>query len=231
MVRKGGLEPPQPYGHWTLNPARLPIPPLPQIPGAEKLIYLISPCQRGCRHGNQGVSLGGSSDFFPLTSPRIRMSSANEKPQIRLVAQNRKARYEYHILEIVEAGLVLTGTEVKSLRNGKATLGDAYGVIDGEQAWLYHLHIGAYEQGNRFNHEPMRKRKLLLHKKELRRLIGKIQEKGLTLIPLKLYFRGGWAKVELGLAKGKKAHDKRHDIAKRDAERDMERALAHRNRS
>ena len=159
------------------------------------------------------------------------MSLSNEKSDIKLIARNRKARHEYHILETLEAGLVLTGTEVKSLRNGKAALGDAYAMIDGSEAWLHHLHIGQYDQGNRNNHEPLRKRKLLLHKKELRRLIGKIREKGLALIPLKLYFVDGWAKVELGLARGKKSHDKRHDIAKRDAERDMQRAMSRKHRS
>jgi len=133
---------------------------------------------------------------------------------IKMVANNRKARHLYHILETVEAGLVLTGTEVKSLRNGRANMGDAYAVVENGEVWLRNLHISPYEQGNQFNHEPLRKRKLLLHRGDIRRLIGKTQEKGLTMVPLRLYFRKGWAKVELALVKGKKTHDKREDIAK-----------------
>jgi len=149
---------------------------------------------------------------------------------IKMVANNRKARHLYHILETVEAGLVLTGTEVKSLRNGRANMGDAYAVVENGEVWLRNLHISPYEQGNQFNHEPLRKRKVLLHKGDIRRLIGKTQEKGLTLIPLRLYFRKGWAKVELALVKGKKTHDKREDIAKRDADRDMARAMSRKGR-
>jgi SsrA-binding protein len=150
--------------------------------------------------------------------------------EIQPIARNRKARHLYHVLETIEAGLVLTGTEVKSLRAGKANLGDAYAVVEGNEAWLVHLHISPYDQGNQFNHDPLRKRKLLLHRKDLRRLVGKTREKGLTLIPLSLYFKGGWAKVEIALAKGKKAYDKRDDIAKRDAERDMARAMSKRRK-
>ena len=120
---------------------------------------------------------------------------------IKMVANNRKARHLYHILETVEAGLVLMGTEVKSLRNGRANMGDSYAVVENGEVWLRNLHISPYEQGNQFNHEPLRKRKLLLHRGDIRRLIGKTQEKGLTLIPLKLYFRKGSAKVELALVK------------------------------
>jgi SsrA-binding protein len=149
---------------------------------------------------------------------------------LQIVANNRKARHLYHILETLEAGLVLTGTEVKSLRAGRANLGDAYAMVENGEVWLMKLHISPYEQGNQFNHEPLRKRKLLVHRRDIQRLIGKTQEKGLTLIPLRLYFRGGWAKVELGLAKGKKSHDKREDIAKRDADRDIARALSRKGR-
>ena len=149
---------------------------------------------------------------------------------IKMVANNRKARHLYHILETVEAGLVLMGTEVKSLRNGRANMGDSYAVVENGEVWLRNLHISPYEQGNQFNHEPLRKRKLLLHRGDIRRLIGKTQEKGLTLIPLKLYFRKGWAKVELALVKGKKTYDKRADIAKRDADRDMARAMSRKGR-
>jgi SsrA-binding protein len=149
---------------------------------------------------------------------------------VRVVATNRKARHLYHILETLEAGLVLVGTEVKSLRNGKVGMGDAYAVIEGSEGWLLNLHISPYEQGNQFNHDPLRKRKLLLHRRDIRRLIGKTREKGLTLVPLRIYFRGGWAKVELALARGKKVHDKREDVARRDAERDMARAMSRKDR-
>jgi SsrA-binding protein len=155
-----------------------------------------------------------------------RSTQGKENGTIKIVAQNRKARHLYHVLDTLEAGLVLVGTEVKSLRAGKASLGDAYAIIEAGEAWLLHLHIAAYEQGNRFNHDPLRKRKLLLQRRDIRRLIGKTREKGLTLIPLRLYFRDGWAKVELALARGKKTHDKREDIARRDAERDMARAMS-----
>jgi len=156
--------------------------------------------------------------------------TGTDKDEIRLVAQNRKARHLYHILDTFEAGLQLTGTEVKSLRDGKASLGDSYATVEGEQVWLLQLHISPYEQGNRNNHDPLRKRRLLLHRKEIRKLTGKVREKGLTLVVLRLYFRGGWAKVELALAKGKKAYDKREDVAKRDAQRDMERAMSRKRR-
>lgn len=156
---------------------------------------------------------------------------AKQGGAITVVANNRKARHLYHVLDTIEAGLVLLGTEVKSLRDGKANLGDAYAVIEGGEAWLVNLHISPYEKGNQFNHEPLRKRKLLLQRRDIRRLIGKTREKGLTLVPLRLYFRDGWAKVELALARGKKSHDKRDDIAKRDAERDMARAMSRKTRS
>ena len=157
-------------------------------------------------------------------------SSTSDDEDVKVIVSNRKARHLYHIMETVEAGLVLTGTEVKSLRDRKASMGDAYAVVEAGEVWLMNLHISPYEQGNQFNHEPLRKRKLLLHRRDIRRLIGKTVEKGLTLIPLRLYFRGGWAKVELALARGKKTHDKRQDIARRDADRDMERALRRKGR-
>jgi len=145
---------------------------------------------------------------------------------MKLICTNRKARRDYQILETMEAGLVLVGTEVKSLRDGQAQLKDSFaGIADGE-LYLYNAHINPYRMGNRFNHEPTRTRKLLMHEREIRRLIGKIQEKGLTLIPLRLYFNdSGKVKVELGLARGKKVFDKRRDIAERDAKREMERAV------
>ena len=155
-----------------------------------------------------------------------RKTESAETSEIQRIVQNRKARHLYHILETVEAGLVLTGTEVKSLRAGKANLVDSYAMVDRGEVWLMNLHISPYEQGNQFNHEPKRKRKLLLHRRDIRRLIGKTREKGLTLVPISLYFKKGWAKVELALARGKKLHDKREDVAKRDADREMARAMS-----
>jgi SsrA-binding protein len=143
----------------------------------------------------------------------------------KLICQNRKARHDYHILDTIEAGIALTGTEVKSLREGKANLKDAYARIDNDEAFLFNLHISPYEQGGRYNHEPTRTRKLLLHKQEITKLFGRVQMKGLTLIPLSLYFSKGRVKVELGVARGKKAFDKRDDMAERDAKREMERAV------
>jgi SsrA-binding protein len=143
----------------------------------------------------------------------------------KLIADNRKARHEYHLLDRVEAGLVLTGTEVKSLRNGKADLARAYATVRDGEAWLVGLHIAPYEQGSTASHDPDRDRKLLLHAREIASLTGKVKEKGLTLVPTRLYFKDGRAKVELAVARGKELHDKRRDVAKRDAERQIERAL------
>ncbi|WP_031516659.1 SsrA-binding protein SmpB [Desulfofalx alkaliphila] len=143
----------------------------------------------------------------------------------RVVTENRKARHDYHILETYEAGIVLEGTEVKSLRAGKANLQDSYARVEKGEMILYNMHVSPYEQGNRFNHEPKRTRKLLLHKQEIKRLHAQTREKGFTLVPLKVYFKNGRAKVLLGLARGKKLYDKRQDIAARDAKRDMDRAL------
>ena len=147
---------------------------------------------------------------------------------ILIIAQNRKARYDYQAIDTWEAGIVLEGTEVKSLRNGKANLVDSYARVDGNEVFIHNLHIGEYDQGNQFNHEPMRKRKLLLHRHEINRLRGRVEEKGLTLIPLKVYFKRGRAKVEIALAKGKREYDRRQDIAQRDARRDMEKAIKER---
>jgi len=141
----------------------------------------------------------------------------------KLICQNRKAWHEYFIEDRFEAGMVLLGTEVKSLREGKASLGDSYAKIKEGEIFLVDAHINPYGHANRFNHDPLRPRKLLLHKNEIRRLIGKVQEKGLTLIPLRLYFSDGKAKVELGLAKGKKLYDKRETLKRKAVERDMER--------
>ncbi|MCG8403080.1 MAG: SsrA-binding protein SmpB [Firmicutes bacterium] len=138
---------------------------------------------------------------------------------------NRKARHEYHIEDKYEAGIALTGTEIKSIRAGKANLQDSYARVENGELMLYNMHISPYEQGNRFNHEPKRPRKMLMHKREIMRLLGQTREKGLSLIPLQLYFKGGWVKVELALARGKKKYDKREDIAARDARREMDRAM------
>ena len=162
------------------------------------------------------------------TQPKPKALSAAQaarKTAIEIVATNRKARYEYHILETFEAGLVLVGTEVKSLRAKMVQLLDSYATIVRGEAWIYHLHISPFEKGNQFNHEPLRPRKLLLHKSEIQRLIGKTQEQGLTVVPLQIYFKGGRAKLELAIAKGKKLYDKRADQASRDAKREAERAV------
>src|SRR5690554_4415436 len=128
------------------------------------------------------------------------------------IVSNRKARFEYHVLETFEAGIVLQGTEVKALRAGKANLHDAFARFDGSELWLHNLHISPYEPGNRFNHDPLRPRKLLLHRRELRKLLGQVEQKGLTLVPLDLHFSRGIAKVNLALVRGKKLHDKREDV-------------------
>ncbi|MCS7201627.1 MAG: SsrA-binding protein SmpB [Dictyoglomus sp.] len=143
----------------------------------------------------------------------------------KYVTINRKAKHDYYILETYEAGIALTGTEVKSLREGKVSIVDSYADIDKGELWLFDLHISPYDKGNIYNHDPKRPRKLLMHKDEISRLIGKIKEKGLTLIPLSIYFNErGWAKVELGLAKGKKLYDKRRDLAEKAEKRELERA-------
>lgn len=146
----------------------------------------------------------------------------------KIIASNRRARHEYTIEDTVEAGLVLTGTEVKSLRAGRATLTDGFGQITDSEAWLHGVHIPEYTQGTWTNHEPRRTRKLLLHRREIDRLASSIRERGLTLVPLSLYFRDGKVKIELGLARGKRTYDKRQDLAKRDAAREVERELRRR---
>jgi SsrA-binding protein len=151
-------------------------------------------------------------------------------PEGKLIATNRRARHEYHLLERLEAGLVLTGTEVKSLRQGQATIDRAYADVRDGQVWLVGAHISPYEQASLGSHDPDRDRKLLLHRKEIASLIGKVKERGLTLVPTRLYFKNGRAKVELALARGKEQRDKRRDIAKRDADRQIERALKTRSR-
>ncbi len=147
-----------------------------------------------------------------------------------MIVQNRKARHDYEVLDSFETGIVLQGTEVKSLRAGKANLKDSYAAVEQGEVFLFNVHISPYEAGNHFNHDPERPRKLLLHRAEIRRLIGKTQQQGLTLVPLKLYFKRGRTKVELALVRGKRQYDKRQDIARRQAERDVERALKDRDR-
>jgi SsrA-binding protein len=151
-------------------------------------------------------------------------SQARDPEGDRTVATNRRARHEYEILETVEAGLVLRGTEVKSLRTGQITFKDAYATIRNDEGWLVGCHISPYSHGTDANHDPERDRKLLLHRRELTRLVGKIAERGLTLIPLRLYFTHGRAKVELGLARGRKLHDKRSAIREREVRREMDKA-------
>jgi SsrA-binding protein len=145
-----------------------------------------------------------------------------EKERIS-IARNKRARFDYHLLETFEAGIVLSGTEVKSLRDGRASIADAYGIVRDGEIFLLNAHIQPYERGGYVNHEPVRNRKLLLHRREIRRLIGAVEREGLTLIPLELYFKKGIAKLAIALAKGKKLHDKRDTERQRDAEREMAR--------
>lgn len=146
----------------------------------------------------------------------------------RIIARNKKAFRDYHILEKVEAGLVLTGTEVKSLRDGKGSLAEAYARLKGNELFIVKMDIPEYRHGNIMNHEPKRTRKLLLHRREINRIEGKLREKGLTMVPLSLYFRKGYAKIELALAKGKKLYDKREDMKKRDHEKEMRKEISRR---
>jgi SsrA-binding protein len=159
-----------------------------------------------------------------MNSPQPRQRSGD-----RVVAQNRKARHEFHVLDTWEAGIVLQGTEVKSLRAGKANLADAFATLSGGELWLYNMHVSPYEQGNRFNHDPLRPRKLLMHRSELRRLVGQVEQKGLTLVPLDVHFSNGIAKVKLALVRGKKLHDKRDALKERAEQRDMERGYKERD--
>ena len=147
------------------------------------------------------------------------------KEGIKIIAQNKKARHDYFIEQTLEAGIVLSGTEVKSIRQGKVNLKDCFAVVEDGEVILNGMHISPYEQGNIFNKDPMRARKLLLHKYEIGRLAGYTQQKGMSLVPLQLYFKQGRVKLELGVAKGKKLYDKREDIAERDAKREIDRRL------
>jgi SsrA-binding protein len=153
------------------------------------------------------------------------MANTDSDDPIEVIARNKRARHDYEILDTWETGLVLTGTEVKALREGRANLTDAFGIIKDGEVFLLNLHIGTYGQGNVFNHEPTRTRKLLMHRREIRRLIGAVERQGLTLVPLDLYFLRGRVKARLALVRGKQEHDKREDIKKRDAQREIARAL------
>jgi SsrA-binding protein len=157
-------------------------------------------------------------------------ASSNRETGRKMIAQNRKARHDYAILDTYECGVVLTGTEVKSLRLGRASLVDGFATIDGGEVFLRNVHIPEYTEGSWTNHEPRRTRKLLLHKGEILRLVGKTKESGLTLVPLSLYFSDGKVKVEIALARGKRSYDKRQDLAKRDADQEVRRALGRRNK-
>lgn len=148
-------------------------------------------------------------------------SSPKDKP----LAQNKKASHDYHILDTIEAGIVLTGTEIKSIRAARINLKDGFAQIKNGEAWLMNVHISLYDQGNQFNHDPLRNRKLLLHKKQINQLAGEISKRGVTLVPLKVYIKNGFAKVLLGLAQGKHDYDKRESIKKRDQEREIRRTL------
>lgn len=152
-------------------------------------------------------------------------SQPAERGAIETIARNKRARFDYEIVDQWEAGVVLTGTEVKSLRAGRATITDAYGIVKDGEVWLINMHVPPYEMGNQFNHDPTRTRKLLLHRREVRRLIGAVERQGLTLVALELYFKGSHAKVRLGLGKGKKVHDKRDAIRSREQAREIARAL------
>ena len=149
---------------------------------------------------------------------------------IKIICQNKQARRNFFIDDTYEAGMVLVGTEVKALREGRANLTDSYAAVKDDEVFLHDMHISPYTHGNRYNHEPRRRRKLLLHRREIRRIYGKTREKGFALIPLKVYFKNGKAKVEIGIGKGKKLYDKREDLKRRDDKRDMERALREKHR-
>ena len=157
------------------------------------------------------------------------MRTMAKKSGMKLIANNKKAYHDYFILETYEAGIALHGTEVKSLRMGKCSIKEAFIRVENEEVYVYGMHICPYEKGNIFNKDPLRVRKLLLHKSEIRKLLGKTKEKGMTLVPLKVYFKDSLVKVEIGLAKGKKLYDKRQDIAKKDQQREAQRDFKVRN--
>jgi len=178
------------------------------------------------RYGGAGTASQRPTHVSRAPAPRL--VRVAESTSVKPIAENRRARHDYHLLDRYEAGLQLTGTEVKSLRDGRVTLGQAYADLRDGEVWLIGAHIDEYAQGNLANHEPDRDRKLLLHRREIESLIGQVQEKGLTLVPTRMYFKNGRVKLELAVGRGKEQRDKRRDIAKRDAQRDIERALRRR---
>src|SRR6266566_2386530 len=153
--------------------------------------------------------------------PKVALNTA----PVKVITVNRQAYHDYFVERTIEAGVSLVGTEIKSIRDGKVNLRGSYAIARNGELWLENAHIAVYEHGNRYNHEPMRNRKLLLHRREINQLVGRVETKGLTLIPLKLYLKGGRAKIELGLGRGKKLYDKREAIAERDVKREIERAI------
>jgi SsrA-binding protein len=167
----------------------------------------------------------GTAAMAKKDTKKAKEKAKPEGNGILIVARNRKARHEFDLLEKIEAGIVLTGTEVKSLRNGKANLEDAYASVDRDEVWLYGCDIPEYLQANQLNHKPKRPRKLLLHRREIDKLISKAAEKGLTIVPLQIYFKKGMAKVEIATARGRKSHDKREALKAKDAKREIDRAL------
>jgi SsrA-binding protein len=162
---------------------------------------------------------------MPAPAKMTKTKKTDDQPPVKVVADNRRARHEYEILETFEAGLALSGTEVKAMRQGKANLQESFARIEDNEIWLYRCHISPYDFGNRFNHDPLRKRRLLMHRRQINKLKAQTQEKGLALIPLKLYFKGNWAKIDLALARGKQLYDKRQSIAKRENQRQIERII------
>lgn len=161
----------------------------------------------------------------PTAQPTKAGKPAAETPSIKLITDNRRARFDFHIYETFEAGIELSGTEVKSMRGGKANLSDAFARIEDGELWLYNCHISPYDHGNRFNHEPLRKRRLLMHARQILKLEQQMKEKGLTLVPLRLYFKRNWVKVDIALAQGKKVHDKRESIMKNESKRQLDRLV------
>lgn len=154
---------------------------------------------------------------------KAKQTAPPAKPALKVVADNRRARHEYELLEIFEAGIELFGTEVKSARQGKVNLKDAFAKVEAGEMWLYNCHVSPYDHGNRFNHDPVRKRRLLLHRREIRKIKQTMQEKGLTLVPLKIFFKRNWVKVDLALARGKHLYDKRESVQRRETKRQLDR--------
>ena len=162
---------------------------------------------------------------MPKQNKKEQPKTASNNAPVKIITVNRQAYHDYYIERTIEAGIALKGTEIKSIRDGKVNLRGSYAIARNGELWLENSHIAVYEHGNRYNHEPMRSRKLLLHRREINQFVGRVETKGLTLIPLKLYLKGGRAKIELGLGRGKKLYDKREAIAERDVKREIERAI------